>query len=275
MELFNFAPSMTTAEIRLAFSYVPRILNNHIARRKSTSLLYVLSGRYDYFYESSSFSACANSLVYLPANAVPYDYRVTALDGEVVKVMQIEFDLLDVSSKEHLVYSAHPLLLTKCADHAISHCFEKIIAKHTKTDAESKLTVYSELLKLMGLCVSCTKDVNCVATHQKIAFAIEFIQCNYKSSIAVSELAAICHIGESQLRRIFMNEIGMSPMKYKNKLLLEEACRLLNNGALSIGEISEILGFCDIYAFSHFFLKHKGLSPTAYKAMQSAENKKT
>ena len=270
MELFNFAPSMTTAEIRLAFSYVPRILNNHIARRKSTSLLYVLSGRYDYFYESSSFSAGANSLIYLPANAVPYDYRVTAVDGETVRVMQIEFELLDASCKEHLIYSTHPILLTKCADHAVPHCFERIIAEYTKTDAVSKLTVHSELFKLMSLCARCTEDADRVATYQKIAPAIEFIQRHYKGSIAISELAEICHIGESQLRRNFMNEIGMSPIKYKNQLLIEDACRLLIGGALSIGEISEILGFCDIYAFSHFFLKHTGVSPTAYKAMSKS-----
>ena len=53
--------------------------------------------------------------------------------------------------------------------------------------------------------------------------------------------------------------------KYKNQLLLKEACKLLCDGELCIGEIAENLGFCDIYAFSHFISKYTGVSPTVYK----------
>ena len=267
MELFDFNPSMTTVNIKLAFSYTPKIHNNHIANRNCTSLLYISSGEYRYSYENTSFSAGANSLIYLPANSVPYDYKVTAHDGEAVRTMQIELELLDASCKEPLVYSTHPTLLTKCADSAIPGCFETIISEHMKTSPVSKLTLYSEIFKLLSLCAKSTKDVQ-AASHQKIAPAIEFIQSNYKSSFTVSELSAVCHISESQLRRIFLERIGMSPIRYKNELLIQEACKLLKSGELGIGEISEILGFCDIYAFSHFFHKHKGIYPTSYKAMK-------
>jgi AraC-like DNA-binding protein len=269
MELFDYNPSKTTVEIKRAFSYIPRILNNHIIQRKTTGLLYILSGEYCYSYENSSFSTGSNGLIYLPANSVPYDYRVSEVGGEPVKTMQIEFELMDVSRKESLVYSTHPMLLTKSADSAILDCFRTIISEQIKIDPLSRLMVYSEMFKLLSLCAGCKEDAQIVASHRKIAPAIEFIQDNYKSSFSVSELAAICYISESQVRRLFLDDIGMSPIRYKNKLLLQEACKLINSTDLSIGEISEILGFCDIYAFSHFFRKYKGLSPTEYKTMKN------
>ena len=269
MELFNFNPSKTIVEIKRAFSYIPKILNNHITLRKTTGLLYVLSGEYCYSYENSSFSTGANSLIYLPPNSVPYDYRVSEVGGEPVKTMQIEFELLDTSQKKPIVYSTHPLLLMEDADNVILSCFRTIISEQAKIDSASRLIVHSEIFKLLSLCAGYKENAQIITSHWKIAPAIEFIQDNYKSSFAVSELAEICHISESQVRRLFHDKMGMSPIRYKNELLLQEACKLINSVELCIGEISEILGFCDVYAFSHFFHKYKGMSPTEYKTMKN------
>ena len=51
---------------------------------------------------------------------------------------------------------------------------------------------------------------------------------------------------------------------YQGEMLLKSAKNLLSLGEFSIGEISDMLGFYDIYAFSHFFYKKAGCSPKKY-----------
>ena len=42
------------------------------------------------------------------------------------------------------------------------------------------------------------------------------------------------------------------------------AKRMINADEFKIGEIAEMLGFVDVYEFSHFFTKETGLSPKEY-----------
>lgn len=266
MILFDFDPSKTNIDIKLAFEYTPKILNNHIDYRGKTGLLYIRNGTYTYSYGDSRFSAGANSLIYLPANSVTYDYHISPLGDEPVRTMQIELELFDCESGKPLVYSDHPMLLSKYADGRISRCFEEIISTYIKTSPPSRLTVYSKIYELLALCSDCTDETQRVALPRIVSEAVEFIQNNFRRNFRIAELAAVCNIGESQLRRVFLREKGMSPIKYKNQLLLREACRLLCDGDLCISEIAENLGFCDIYAFSHFISKNTGMSPTEYKS---------
>lgn len=265
MQMFDFNPLETTSEIKLAFSYSPKILENHISKRISTGLLYILSGEYSYSSEKASFTAGSNSLIYLPANSIPYSYKISKSGENPVLTMQIEFDLLDSLSKNPIVYSTHPTLLTNHAEDSISACFKTIIETYTKNDTASRLVSISEFFKLLSLCTKFSGNAQISSSYQKIAPAIEYIQSNYKNSFTILELSNLCHISESQLRRIFRSEIGMSPIKYKNKILIQHACSFLENDTFNIGEISEILGFCDIYAFSHFFYNYKGISPSTYR----------
>ena len=43
------------------------------------------------------------------------------------------------------------------------------------------------------------------------------------------------------------------------------AKRLLKIDEFNVSEIAEMLGYYDIYAFSHFFTKYEGVSPIAYR----------
>ena len=77
-------------------------------------------------------------------------------------------------------------------------------------------------------------------------------------------LAKLCSLSGSQLRRCFKSAIGKSPKAYQNELVFNAAKSLLNLGEFTVSEISEMLGFYDLYAFSHFFSKHSGKSPRKF-----------
>ena len=268
MNLFEFDISKTTLEVKTAFAYSPKILNySNKNTRQYSGFLYIVHGMYRYSFEGGSFLAGDNSLVYLPPKSKPYSYEILTDNCQELQSMQIEIDILDCDTKKPVAFSEHPVLITQSVSSRMGEVYGDIILTKSKTDITSKFTLYSELYKLLAMfskSVNDTADVS--VNYKKIEPALYYIQENYKADFSGKYLAQLCNVSETHLRRIFKTELGKSPLKYKNELLLQEACTLLKRVELTIGEIADILGFNDIYTFSHFFKKEKGISPAHYRS---------
>ena len=264
-QLFSFDPSKTKIDVTLAFSYTPKILKNHITLRRRSGLLYVLEGTYEYSWQGGSFFANAGSLVYLPQNSVPYSYSIT-FPPELLgaKTMQIEFELRDIKTDACVSYAEHPTLVFENA-HFLKERFVAVVNAFTNSETVSKLQLHASLLSLFSVFTDENRSVPEGAA--KIAPAIKYLNENYTKNLDVKELSALCYISESQLTRLFKKHLGISPVAYRNRLRVNAAKKLLENPELSVGEISDMLGFYDIYAFSHFFTSQTGTSPTKYKKL--------
>lgn len=75
------------------------------------------------------------------------------------------------------------------------------------------------------------------------------------------------HYSKDHIRRCFKNEMGMSPVKYVNKLRIEKAVKLISErhaNKLRLPDIAERCGFCDYVYFSRVFKKYTGLKPSDF-----------
>ena len=54
---FDFSPSETTVNIKLALTYHPKITVNEIKERRYNAFLYVLAGSYRYTFSGKEFTA--------------------------------------------------------------------------------------------------------------------------------------------------------------------------------------------------------------------------
>ena len=79
------------------------------------------------------------------------------------------------------------------------------------------------------------------------------------------KLAEMCYLGEAQFFNLFKKELGMSPIKYKNYLRMEQAKMLILSGECSQAEIAAMLGFENVYYFSRMFKSYVGESPSKYE----------
>ena len=66
------------------------------------------------------------------------------------------------------------------------------------------------------------------------------------------------------LNELFQRETGMTLHRYHTCLRMNEAARLLRETSLSVTEISERLGFVNLFYFSSVFKKTNGVSPRQY-----------
>jgi len=80
------------------------------------------------------------------------------------------------------------------------------------------------------------------------------------------ELAEIAGISVSQICKIFVQELGMTPQSYWNNRRLHTAKMELSNTDRSIKEIAFSLGFSSPEHFARWFAKIVGISPRGYRS---------
>lgn len=94
----------------------------------------------------------------------------------------------------------------------------------------------------------------------------EYISLHYDKNDGISDLASLCLLSESQLRRRFARVYGTTPIAYRLKLRCKIAAELLSRTKFSIQRISERVGFGDVSDLYKAFKKMYDMAPSAYRA---------
>ena len=111
---------------------------------------------------------------------------------------------------------------------------------------------------------------NTSSSSQYVLNAIKYIQFNYSHDISIDDVAKSVGVSRSHLYRVFMSNVGKSPIDYLTEYRINEACKLLQAGTLSIAEVAISVGFFDQFYFSRVFKRAKGVPPSKYIAAQQA-----
>jgi AraC-like DNA-binding protein len=92
--------------------------------------------------------------------------------------------------------------------------------------------------------------------------AMDFIEANLFRDIAVREIAARSGVSESTLLREFQKRLKKSPLNYVIDRRLEEAMILIKSQRYAVGQVSDMVGYENVSAFSAAFKKRFGVSPS-------------
>ncbi len=238
--------------------YAPQVRYRVIHQRARSSFMLVLDGRYHYQSEQIDFYVEAGDTVYLPASA-SYQYRILS---EKTECIQIEFSMAQSTDgiEKETVFALDPLVL-KGQNNRLDLIFSELI-KQYQNDEYMTLSLLYQLCSV--LVKNCKRNDLLHGGRAKIEPAVAYIKKNYTDRIYIPQLARMCNLSESHLRRLFNKYLGFSPIEYKNAILLDAACNMLRSKNTNVSETAEALGFNDIYTFSQFFKKEMGISPRQY-----------
>lgn len=101
--------------------------------------------------------------------------------------------------------------------------------------------------------------------------ALRLIEQGALEEGGVPVLAARLHLGERQLRRLFANELGVSPLQVEATRRLLFAKQLLTETTLPITEIALAAGFASLRRFNAAFREAYGLAPTRLRKVQASD----
>ena len=106
-------------------------------------------------------------------------------------------------------------------------------------------------------------------TDAPIAKVAAYISLHYAERMTSSDLAAVCHLSESQLRRRFQRKYKRSPIEYLNRLRCKIGAEMLRHTDLTVAAISEKVGYENPSDFYRHFVAMTGLSPSDFRKRNS------
>lgn len=95
----------------------------------------------------------------------------------------------------------------------------------------------------------------------EIRKAVEFIKMNYRDKISLEGLSSHVNLNKNYFSTLFKLKTGLTPVEYIIQYKMDKARELLRTGRLSVGEVSQYLGYDDLSYFSRLFKKRCGVSP--------------
>lgn len=133
--------------------------------------------------------------------------------------------------------------------------------------------IWEVLVLLWRLCGM--GDVRTPSTGPKeevrLILAKEYISDNIAYAPTVSDVSAYCYLSTKQLTRLFQQHDQTTPADYIRSLRIHRIEKLLQDTALSLGQISELMHFPNVYYFNTYFKKHAGMAPGEFRKMHCAK----
>ncbi len=93
----------------------------------------------------------------------------------------------------------------------------------------------------------------------------EHIDRNLSADIKIKDLKDAMNYYESLFTKTFVKDNGITIKKYIHDKVMAEVEQLLLFSDLSVSEISEKLGLCEISYFTRWFKKYRNCAPTEYR----------
>lgn len=118
-----------------------------------------------------------------------------------------------------------------------------------------------------------TEDTEKVESRQSMIMRnfLKLVWKYYKSEHNIEFYAEKLCLSSKHLSRVVKEKLGKTPHTVIKEELIQRATYLLKNTKMSIQDIASELHFSEMAAFCKFFKKHNGISPTAYRSINSLD----
>lgn len=228
--------------------------------RDCEGLLFFVKGGIHYDFDGFSFDAHAGDVLRLPSG-IPYG-------GTKIGDEENEFYVIDfiASEKDGFLNFPLPLAYSVLDTQKISDMFARAEKAWQSREPFYKIDAEKAILSILKETASEYMRRSQGIKTNKAEEIREFIKENSDNCrLDSADIAKHFFISETHLRRVFVKEFGIPPMKYLSDLRIEKAKNLLLTSDMSVYEIAEICGFGSVYYFSSVFKKKTGLSCLAYR----------
>lgn len=230
----------------------PGFISRKTVGRHCDCFVYFIYGNVNYLFDGYSFNANLQNFICLAKDSA-YDIHIL----EKSKFICIDFDFADGFNKKSEAFKNNAS--------ALKISFSKMFYLWNQKLPWSVSETFSILYSLYSDAIKATNQ-KYAGKNNLLSGITAYILSHYTEiDFSVKAVAEYSGISETHLRRIFKQDLNISPIKYINCLKLDKAKNMLQNSNYTINEIALSVGFDDPYYFSRLFKRETGLSPSEYK----------
>lgn len=222
---------------------------------------------------TNSGTVKSGQLLYVPLGST---YTANWLTYPCANCISIHFELSSgiFTDRKTSIQAVDKDLFEKTAGINVTDEFKKILDLYNSSIhgvRELKFEILSRLYNIIGGLSKCLVRKQEDEFDELIEPAIRFMNEHPEELVSVPELAKLCKISESYFYLRFNRSVGISPIEYKNRLMISRAqCLLTDHPKLTIESIVDKCGFASSAYFRKIFKQTVGLSPRDYRKMSAA-----
>lgn len=228
-----------------------------VENRVHSAFFMPTSDRIIYKFDGGTVEAERGDVVHLPKGS-SYSYSFIG-DTRSYLVINFEFSEHDGDGGER---SALGKRISKVSvdenDYIVK--FHNVINGYDSHMLTQRLRALAEICDMLSLFSGASYE-----SRGRIDAGLSYIDEHKLDAVYIEDAARECGLSVAHFRRLFKEKMGISPLEYKNLLVMKMAKQLLYDVSLSITDIAETLKFDDIYSFSKFFKRNEGLSPEQFR----------
>ena len=256
---------MEISEVLLAHKFVLDGKNrcDYSSGRRFFGLSFAVGGKAEYKFSSGQrYTAEGGDVVYLPADTA---YTIIT-DGEYFHYT-VNFTINPENSTSPFPTDEICILKTRSQNFYLNS-FREMTEIWSERRYGYKMSCASLLYGMLSHFAQ-EKFVHgsLGAAYRRIKPAKDYIDADPTRPISIDMLASLCDMSDTNFRRAFLCELGQTPIRYRDGLLIALAKELLSAGFFSVSECAARCGFEDASYFGRFFKKHTGISPGEYKSV--------
>ncbi len=187
------------------------------------------------------------------SKGIPWPYRHPDMPVRSMKNLSIAANTLFRKAAESA--GVHPLHLDSVSG--------KFAIQIEQAQSIAELTrLYEEMPQVY---CNLVREVSVAALPSLVREAVTFIRFNIDQPLSLNHLADTLGVHPSYLSRTFKKALGMTLTDYINKLRIEEAKYMLDQGNESVAKIALSVGYNDPNYFSKVFTKLEHVTPQDYR----------
>ena len=211
-------------------------------------LTFVIKGELTYIINGESYILNENDAILLK----PGMLRKRIAGNEPVKYVSFNFHVFDDTKLPQKMFMkniiTHDILkiISFCSHNHISHQYR----------SKEKLT---NILNYILLEIQNILDIESSNLH--VIKIVQFINTHITEPISLDTVSKHISLSKEYTSTLFKNETGKTVTEYINERKLLLAKEMLQEGKLTLNDISENVGFENYSYFSKLFKKYYGLSP--------------
>lgn len=237
--------------------YVRHNVNGHALEIKSApigfhDLTILIKGKLNYVIDGENISLDSRDVIFIPKGSD----RMRKASEEPADYISFNFTCDgEVRLPKRLPDAVHSTALL-------------LIAAYDKMNTIPFVDHKEKNEHLLSCLISLLEDRANKPSFNPITLKImEYIRENIDKKISLKDIGGLTFFSPIYCDTVFKKDTGKSIIDYLIDARIEEAKKLLIEGALSLQEISESVGFNDYNYFSRVFKARSGYSPRAYRKM--------
>lgn len=154
-------------------------------------------------------------------------------------------------------------------DHNVMH-------SELQPDVEAMNSVYGRKSYLYGICAKLISQTSFSevqpSPQAKVLYQIlSYVEQHFAEDCTLKAVAEHLRYDYPYLSKLFIRLMNMSFTDYLNHYRISQACYLLKNSGLSIGEVASYCGYHQLRSFHRNFGKIIGKSPKQYRAVAASD----